>query len=401
VYITGAWHLAYNFTDSNERSDRRYIPASQQLLREGDANNSNVYDIAFELGWQNRDKIKNFDEAEHWFRTAMGRHGIGKSGEANDPPPTFVWHQLAHSLEMQGRIDDAIAEWRKILAVSEEKLKKDPENFTLKAPREAEKHNLELNLKRRYSRYVHEIDWEVDASRTRSFNPETGEPQPNDSYLSTDPKLDGVPAGTPRLPATARPWDTAFETVRAGRTQVTFIRPKVLDLKGVFAVGDGGRVTVRLHDSDWTEKRINTFTFNVDPSQTIMVDQLSVRGYNWGRIIDMSRDPKMYGFQRDEYFLVLEFNPRNTSPFIQDKFGWSGEGMTDKKYLWVNKNHPANQKDIRMVRKVYRLKKDQIMAVRSVTEEDVVSNDEFDKLQRAAAQKDAEQTAKDEAARKQ
>src|SRR5579862_6003196 len=23
VYITGAWHLAYNFTDANERSDRR------------------------------------------------------------------------------------------------------------------------------------------------------------------------------------------------------------------------------------------------------------------------------------------------------------------------------------------------------------------------------------------
>src|SRR5947209_9571515 len=27
VYITGAWHLSYNFTDASERSDRRYIPA--------------------------------------------------------------------------------------------------------------------------------------------------------------------------------------------------------------------------------------------------------------------------------------------------------------------------------------------------------------------------------------
>ena len=42
VYITGAWHLAYNFTDSAERSDRRYIPAAQKLLEEGDANNSRI-----------------------------------------------------------------------------------------------------------------------------------------------------------------------------------------------------------------------------------------------------------------------------------------------------------------------------------------------------------------------
>src|SRR5215467_15037589 len=34
VYITGGWHLAYNFTDSSERSDRRYIPAALKLLEE-------------------------------------------------------------------------------------------------------------------------------------------------------------------------------------------------------------------------------------------------------------------------------------------------------------------------------------------------------------------------------
>src|SRR5882724_4467823 len=29
VYITGAWHLDYNFTDSTERSDRRYIAPAE------------------------------------------------------------------------------------------------------------------------------------------------------------------------------------------------------------------------------------------------------------------------------------------------------------------------------------------------------------------------------------
>src|SRR5207247_2222727 len=53
VFITGSWHLSYNFTDSNERSDRRYIPAAQRLLQEGIENNKSVYDVPFELAWQN------------------------------------------------------------------------------------------------------------------------------------------------------------------------------------------------------------------------------------------------------------------------------------------------------------------------------------------------------------
>src|SRR5437763_5401149 len=77
VYITGAWHLSYNFTDSSERSDRRYIPAALQLLKEGDDNNTGVYDIAFEAGWQNKDKIKDFDAAEKWFRMATTRKAMG------------------------------------------------------------------------------------------------------------------------------------------------------------------------------------------------------------------------------------------------------------------------------------------------------------------------------------
>jgi len=45
VYVTGAWHLSYNFTDANERSDRRYIAPSEALLDEGIANNPEIPDI--------------------------------------------------------------------------------------------------------------------------------------------------------------------------------------------------------------------------------------------------------------------------------------------------------------------------------------------------------------------
>src|SRR5579862_1242391 len=71
VYITGAWHMSYNFTDASERSDRRYINPSEALLWEGVRNNMEIPDIKFELGWQNYDKIKDFVAAEQAFKLAL------------------------------------------------------------------------------------------------------------------------------------------------------------------------------------------------------------------------------------------------------------------------------------------------------------------------------------------
>jgi hypothetical protein len=51
------------------------------------------------------------------------------------------------------------------------------------------------------------------------------------------------------------------------------------------------------------------------------------------REIDMSKDPKMYSFKADTYDLTLGFNPRIAPDFVQDRLGWNGEGMTDKRYL--------------------------------------------------------------------
>jgi hypothetical protein len=381
VYITGAWHLAYNFTDSSERSDRRYIPASQKLLEEGDGNNQLVYDIAFELGWQNNDKIKDYDRAAYWFAQAKERKAPDDYGQPEEEAPMFVTHMLAHARERQGLIDDCIQVWKDAIGRSTKKVEKTPEDYTAKNVLASEIHNRDINLKRKYSRFVHEIAFEVDSKMTRSIDLNTGEPSPRDAYLSTDPVHDGVPLGSPRLPATKKPWDTAFDV-----KSVKFPEPKVLDIKGDFNVGDGARVTVRLHDDNWKERQLKTFTFDIDQSQTIMVDQLSVRGFHWGRKIDMSKDPKMYSFSRPSYYLVLEFNPRQTSPFIQDKFGWSGEGMTDKKYLWVKKAPDprpgeSRQPDIRILRKVYRLSRAQIYGDAPVTEKDVVSNAEYDRIQ--------------------
>ncbi len=374
VYITGAWHLAYNFTDANERSDRRYIPAAQKLLEEGVENNKDIYDIPFELGWQNTDKIKNYERAEFWFRDASGKKGTDQQGRTGQPAPMFVWHQLAHSLERQGRIDEALDIWRRAYATTSAKLKgSKPEqiDYTVKSTNDSEKHNLELTLKRRYSRLVHEIDFELDNKITKSVNPQTGEPSPRDSYLAAKSD-EGVPVGSPRLPALQVKWDTAFDA------HVTFPQAKVLEPRGQFNVGDGGRVTVKLHDEDWHDALLTEFKFDIDQQQTIMVDQHSVRDGKWGRKIDMSKDPKMYSFSRKYYYLVFDFDPRGTSPFIQDKFGWSGEGMTDKKYLWIDRSPKVEN---RRIRKVFKISKDQIMAAKPVTEADVVPNDVYERIQ--------------------
>jgi len=383
VYITGAWHLAYNFTDSSERSDRRYIPAAQKLLEEGDANNNRVYDIAFELGWQNNDKIKDFDRSEKWFRTASTRKGASKSGEPSEPAPLHVRHMLAHSLERQARIEDANAIWRELLKETTPKMNANPNDFTIKSLHDSEAHNLKLNLERMFSRYKHRINFELEGKVVRTVDPVTGEPSPNDCFLSLDPAKDGAPVGQPRPAAVSIPWKANFDTTRNGHTTILFNSPRILDIKGIFNMGDGARVGVKLHDDNYRESSSKEFSFEVDQSQTIMVDSLAVRGAEFGRKIDMSKDPKMYSFTQNAYYLVLTFDPRLSASFLQDRIGWSGEGMTNPKYEWIIKPQrpEVGQKDNKIIRKVYRITRDQILGTKPVSEADVIPNDVYDKVQ--------------------
>src|SRR5579883_565757 len=111
VYVTGAWHLSYNFTDSSERSDRRYLPPSQALLDEGIRNNPTIPDIKFEKGWENYDKIKNYLAAEQAFKSAIaGPHGNGQGIKGSDDypyaAPLKTLHILAHTYAKEGRIPE-------------------------------------------------------------------------------------------------------------------------------------------------------------------------------------------------------------------------------------------------------------------------------------------------------
>ena len=74
------------------------------------------------------------------------------------------------------------------------------------------------------------------------------------------------------------------------------------------------------------------------------------------REIDMSKDPKMYGFKNEKFELILSVNPRTAPDFVQDRIGWNGEGWNDRKFL-DDKTVPG----LRMIRVRVPLSKEDIL----------------------------------------
>ena len=383
VYVTGAWHLAYNFTDSSERSDRRYIAPSQALLDEGIRNNPAIPDIKFEKGWQNFDKIKDYTTAAKAFQMAIaGPKGDEKSvsKDSDDYPyaaPLKTLHVLAHTYIRMGRIPDAIAEWDRALARSETELKKKPDDYSLKQMHSAEKHNREETLQRYYDRYT---------SLPHSPNFKSANGQPDYPFIYHQVK------GKPR------PFDLAF------KTHIDVVRPKVFKIGGQFNGADGARVDLRVTDWDYKERPIGMTlnTFDVDSGQTILVDALSERKNKFEREIDMSKDPKMYSFTGEYYRITLSYNTRTSSPHLQDRYGWSGEGLTDANpahviydrregqmatkaiegeggegAVWDGKTLPWPQygQPLRMVKVTYKVSRDQVEGRKPITDADIVANE--------------------------
>jgi hypothetical protein len=385
IFITGAWHLAYNFTDSSERSDRRYIAPAQALLDEGIANNPEIPDILFEKGWQNYDKIKDYVAAEQAFYKGMvGPRGDGKTrlpkDQTTDWPyfaPLKTFHILAHTYAKRGRITDALNQWQISMKRCDEQIKADKTDYANLSLREAETRNFNQTMQRWRDRYT-----------------ETGhDPKVNNSRY---PNVLNPGASSDKTP---RPWDVAFQP------HIEIKRPKVFRIYGRFVSADGPRIDVRITDWDYKERPVNPAenTFKVDDDATILVDAISVRKAKFERELDMSKDPRMYSFKSPYYKIVLSFNPRSTSPHIQDRFGYSGEGLTDrrKEFVYVdNREHLRGTKMIegqsgegavwdgktipwteygqplRMIRVVYKVSREQIMGNKPITDADIVPNEQ-------------------------
>ena len=388
VYVTGAWHLDYNFTDASERSDRRYIAPALALLDEGIINNPNIPDIKFEKGWQCYDKVKDFASAEVAFWDAIrGPKGDFMTHGAKDQDnegyypyaaPLKDLHMLAHTYEKRGRIPDAMAMWDKALERSNAMLKTKLNEFTAKSMHDAEVHNRAEAQQRYFNRYT---------AVNHDHNNPTKYPAVFVAANTNGGKL--------------TPFDVAFKTA------IEVPRRHVFKISGRVNLADGGRIDVRI--SDWNYKdRVAAPNLRAleppDLSQTILIDSISIRKSSFGREMDMSRDPKMYSFSNKDklYKVVLSFNSRTTSPHIQDYSGWSGEGLTDsrgghiqyaedegqlattmvagqggKGPVWDGTTVPFNNygQPPRILRVTYKITMDQVLGNRPITDSDIVPND--------------------------
>ena len=334
VYETGAWHLDYNFTDADQRSDRRYIPVSIALLEEGIANNPNVPDLYADLAFTHFfRKIADYPQAVYWYQRAE---------KVPHWDVTVVGHGLAHAYLANGQIQQAIDQWKYCVAQHQLRI----QSITDSGLKYAEQSGLlvaERNLVETEARYK----W--------------------------------------RKVQTQPPYDVHFNA------KVTRIAPMVLVVSGqMSAIGaapgfnlqtgahswipaDGTRVDIRLQDSGYVipPSTSMSLTNNVKNTVTIMQDSASVRGGIFEKKIDMSKDhlgaQSMYSFTAPSYTLQVWYdpaNPNSTPPNVADRFGWIGEGVTDKNYLDASGNIPATAgaftPGLRIVKKTFTLSRDDI-----------------------------------------
>ena len=426
VYSTGAWHLMYNFTDTDQRSDRRYLPVGLALLDEGIAANSDVFDLYKEKGWNLFDKVKDYDAAVEAYQGARDKdpkHDIN-----------MVEHMLAHSTERSGKPEAAIQAWE--LAMAEHKKRLDAADGKAGQEDVASRNRQGFN----------------NASKNRRIMAVRSYCRPRD--IARLGQVDAnigfkVTRVRPRVLMVSGSWNLVgclkdqFDDL--GFDDLGNPKPGITN-SGIVLDGpiDGARIDVRLQDAGYTMPSPKEFSFEVPDSLTIMQDALSSRGgkrtrkgeiyvlsptvssdpnmeragiyvykdaasapkgipiaqalgqlspagqlqlityaipppmrkrkfytqadvpaimneirsdankikeltghqvyvaledkvylseFGSKREIDMSKDPKMYSFKANDYDLILSFNPRLAPDFVQDRLGWNGEGLTDKRYL--------------------------------------------------------------------
>ena len=323
VYETGAWHMDYNFTDSSQRSDRRYIPLALALEKEGIANNADIPELYSDLAFTHYfRKIGDYPAAREWYvkgqavaeqerkATENAADGDAKDrAKAAAQSVTTLSHMLAHTNEALGLIPQALQQWQ-------------------------------------YCITMHQYDM---AHKTNEDYPELSGLHSAERGLYEDQM---------RLKWRAR--DTKTPVDMQFRPQLVRVAPRVFVLKGTMNVignqrttpgfledgqakwgpVDGCRVEIRLNDQGYKTPVIPSFSLSslsLDPNTTIMQDSATVRGgaiggSAMGRKIDMSQDKDMYSFTAPKYTVTLWFNPCNPNDCplnVQDRIGWLGEGMTD------------------------------------------------------------------------
>lgn len=316
VYTTGMWHIGYNFTDTDERSDRRYIPSALALGKEGAKQNPETYEMFFELGWMWFNKVdEDYPQAVKYFQEAAAH---------NDAPPARL-HLLSVAYQRNGQVDKALDHYYDQLKVAQAAAAKDPA-FGNVQQRDTLQNNVDTLLVRMSQRgYFAAQRKETDLSN-----------------YDTQP-----------------PFNVGFSV------KCTVVEPRVLKFEGTWNVLPlGTRIRVVLRDKDYPGAGPSTMAWdsqnsvNLDPPRTLtyMLDTLYVKNRKFLKLIDMSKDPTMYPFSSDNYTIEFYYNPRSAPNHLQDKFGWNGEGMTDPNFL-----NTTLRPGTRIIYTSFDLTKDQVM----------------------------------------
>lgn len=319
VYATGMWHIAYNFTDEQSRSDRRYIPSALALGAEGAKNNDYTYELFFETGWLWYHKIDDdYEHAVDWWEQASEREDMQVARK----------NILAMAYMRNGQLNEALELYASLLKDAQKEFDAAGDNFSSRQNRDTIEGNLDNMI--------------VRMAQRGSFAIQRGDYDSVERYYDTQP-----------------PFDVGFSV------RVTVEDTMKLRIQGTWNVQPvGTRVRFVLKDKNYPDAVPggmvwdNKDSVDLDPPAriTFVQDQLFVRNQVFDREVDMSRDPTMYPFLEDEYVLEFYYNPRSGPPHIQDRFGFNGEGMTDSNFL--DTEIRANQ---RVMYTTLTLTRDQIM----------------------------------------
>lgn len=392
VYQTGAWHMDYNFTDQEQRSDRRYIPYSLALLEEGIANNPDVAKLYADLAFTHYfRKLCNYGDAVKWYELAQNGdilHShpndafgqqlppcaeqiglIPDSEKCYDPnwdatlyhdpktgklvanpafpgqnvwetnaDPTIVGHGLAHAYQAAGMIDKAIAQWQ----FCEE----EHQRFMVLSPSTAlqDKQGLSVatkNLKETQAR----AKWRVTQTQPpANFHFSYLLKRIGPKKLQLQGNFFGIGATSFNLTTGAHTWGPV----------------------------SGCRVNIRLEDAGYVMPSHVSFDYktatDLPKTITVMQDSASVRDNNtYTKTINMSEDPGMYSFAAPRYKITLWFDPADPNsapPNVQDRIGWVGEGLTDK-YLDTTGYVPGSagyvEKGLRQIMVTFYVTKQQLV----------------------------------------
>ena len=362
VFTTGAWHLDYNFVDDDQMSDKRYIPASIALLKEGIANNPNIWDLYFELGWTHYGKkLDDQQKALYYIQEACKHDGFDLNTGKPTPRAEFVDRMLAHQYEKVGDLDKAIDEWYKAIKRTK-KLIKSTERSTMYVDMTSLDvcyRNLSLLLMRAGWRYGDMKKYEegLDLALTLDKNVKPMSQWRRD-MLSAKADYD-------RRLASGKPFGDALKPLNTD-FQVNFKRvaPKVFIISGKVNLikaseykdmasecithwyanneklsadrkelwRDGCRVNWRIEDYGYEMPELQTFNWKLDTNQTVAWDNILVSGGSFSNKIDLSKNDEFFPFHGKKYKLTVWLTPMQPCcpDYVQDRVGWKGEAFRDK-----------------------------------------------------------------------